>query len=604
MWTDKPDHESRSGYRLCPVLLGTLLIAIQLGLARAQATPLNCGDFWSDPAILDIRVDSVVPCIEYDPRDPGLNVGPGTDYRLFYPESFDDPNFHPGWQEYITSLAQGLHDAVTHFQTHLRPYPTYVVVLEDFGLARPFDHLSEYDINTFAEERGHLIVLDEPCPVLSYPRLQAQPGEIVKQVMAHEVFHCIQAAHFDERMGSSGASWWIEGAATYFSHKVYPCINQEHGYSVNFNPDMAVYDQVYDSVVFFISLSELSSFGEAGIIDVIRAMPRNARDKRAQRRGLASIPDMQNHFHTFARAYMDNGIPDCPDVMPVTVQLGPTFIVEVTPEFTVETKPFEIGRFQMSLLPGKTYKVEKHNEGPEGKLSWREGVGLGEWQDTLPEQIVTDCEGDSRYQFLFTTAADSDEAWEVTLKFEEDEQAAAASVGCCVETGQHDACLIGTWVADNADPLDWMRSAVPDSVTVEYVEGEASFTLRANGTGRGRTLARQSQGNFAVPANNQEVKTELTVTLDSENESRWSTERGVLHVCPTTETINAKSHMVVTSAAGTQVFEEDIPMENFSPDAIGGGLSVEYRCSGSNMTITNRHVGLPDQIYSYRKTGP
>ena len=72
---------------------------------------------------------------------------------------------------------------------------------------------------------------NKACPLAVFPRMLEYPTAVYQQIIAHEMFHCVQDWSFPQTSPYRGAhDWWLEGTASYFSNVVYPEVNYEHGY--------------------------------------------------------------------------------------------------------------------------------------------------------------------------------------------------------------------------------------------------------------------------------------------------------------------------------------------------------------------------------------
>jgi hypothetical protein len=75
-----------------------------------------------------------------------------------------------------------------------------------------------------------------------------------KQVVAHELFHCVQDYSFPNTKPYGTHSWWMEGSADYFSNLVYPQADLEWEFLNLFDsksPNVSILDMTYENFVFF-----------------------------------------------------------------------------------------------------------------------------------------------------------------------------------------------------------------------------------------------------------------------------------------------------------------------------------------------------------------
>jgi hypothetical protein len=264
--------------------------------AHADDVVLDCGDVWANANLPHERSGGAFPCIEYRPSSATSILGPGSTYRLFYPAIWSRYP-RPESTAFLETVAQGLTDSVQRLGALLPAYPVYVVISEHF--ATEFG-VEEWD--TLATAASTWVDADEPCPVVLHPLLFSKPSGDIKQIVAHEFFHCLQGAHFGDRMDENYDvySWWVEGTAEYFSSVVYPRNNAEHEFARDYTPDIEILDQDYENVVFFQYLADQGGLGDGGIIRFIRHMP-VSETLDTERLALASFPGIQDHFHGFGQ---------------------------------------------------------------------------------------------------------------------------------------------------------------------------------------------------------------------------------------------------------------------------------------------------------------
>src|SRR5690606_34551473 len=129
-----------------------------------------------------------------------------------------------------------------------------------------------------------------------------KPDEAFRQLVAHEQIHCFQ--HLDYA-SLSGASWFIEGGADYFSHLIYPNGGLERATVDQFLKD-SVYTSLtameYENWVWWQYLSNRSS--PAAVFDLHRRMAAGDAVEI-----LAAEPGMAETFQTFTLDLRTVGLP-------------------------------------------------------------------------------------------------------------------------------------------------------------------------------------------------------------------------------------------------------------------------------------------------------
>lgn len=570
----------------------------------AQPAAIDCGNFWADDAVPDIRDGGAFLCYEYDPRNASLSVGPGTNYRIFYTEQWGRVP-RPLSTAYLEAVAESLDHSVAYFGRHLSPYPTTILVSEIIALESGSDPLSPLDWDTGATAAGTWINADEACPIVTYSTTfddATENMDSVKQLIAHEIFHCFQAAHYGDKMDDNyeGTSWWVEGTAEYFSHAAYTCVNDEHGQSSSYDPAAPLFDQGwgYPNVAFFQFLSAVDGLGESGVIRLIASMP-DDETRAGQVSALSSFPDMHGRFHRFGQAYLDNAIPDCGEPMPLTINNGSVEDIGIASVVKLEAHSYALERKVIRLMPGRKYTINTISRENSGKVSARRTDQPGEWGD-LPEELTTPCDGEVEYQLLATAATHNEEIFRADIIIYSEDDPDTDECVPCKDTGQQDACLFGKWRLNSGDAEQWLRgvyggfSASSSSITLNDVNIRATFTAFPDGTATGILEELSADAEIRIRSGDRNIISQALLSGGGRSTSTWSTEDGVLYGCPVTSDIELQSQIFIE---GIDTEPYPIDLEN---DAVGG-ISFNYVCNGATATITHEPKDLPPQIYRWRK---
>ncbi len=570
--------------------------------ARAQ---MDCGDFWERGAPVE-ATGGAFACREFTPSDPSLIVGPGTDYRIFYSEAWHTAGrSRPGTLALLDTLAEGFDRSVRHYDDlGLALFPIYFMVGD--GLAENLDDwpFVGSDWDTSAE----VPLLDEwaggPCPVttfvIAFADMREAGPDVVKQLAAHEVFHCVQWFNFATQIPGRDDNDWIgEGTAEYFSSEVYPCANNEHGFSSGYAADTDIVEQSYETAVFFHHLANVSGIGEAGVLDLMRQQSGGSRS--AQRRELAGFAGMDGMFHEFGKDYVDNDIPDCGGLMPVQARKGELQVIEDEGEVEISAETLMLARYQVKLKKGKKYQISRLNEQGSGRLSWRRDDNPSSWAE-VPEEIEIPCDESETHYIVATTTAEDGEPYEMTLRFKAEE---GEGKRCCVDTGEQDRCVVGTWRADDQAMAQWLSSVFaqmssgPSSIRLNNFEADARFTADRMGAVRGIINDARGAGEMRQPKpGGGTTVTQFTIEGGGASLSRWSTEGNrTLHLCPRESDVGFL--MTMTGEFGTFSMPVGPPPGGEGED--GGGVEFAYQCSANQITITHEVVGLPPQNYRATK---
>jgi hypothetical protein len=205
--------------------------------------------------------------------------------------------------------------------------------------------------------------------------------------------------------------------------------------------------------------------------------------------------------------------------------------------------PFAITQQRVVFGKGRQFRVrvETHGGGGHGRdgadeLSYRDERTPGHW--TLRGDgeftVTAGCDDDLTYRFAATSARADDAPTEIELTFTEQEKSAVSATGCCIDTGQHDHCVVGTWEVDREFMDQQMRAILGAAASLLPGTGRERITYLANGRATGLVNS-TTQGRLhhrGIPEDSQ-----FTVHVDSSGRGSWSTEHSnVLHTCSRGET--------------------------------------------------------------------
>jgi hypothetical protein len=408
--------------------------------------------------------DETTICLLYIEFNEG-----GHTYRVYYPEA---RRLDGAFLAYVEAAAEALRESVRVYAewTELRDINLIFTALT------PEDEEAE-DTAAFVPDLRASEITSAACPVLVLPGgASGGADDGFKQVIAHEVFHCVEYWR-QGRATASDADWYIEGMAEYFGGVVYPNANVEHEYLNGFNYFTAtesLLDLQYASWVFFQYLGD--RFGKEYVIGMLDVLPTSG-GKSAQAAALAGIGDMATVFHEFSQAFLDgqlrdengSGLPMTPYYLPANA-----FTLSPAPDRELAATPFQIGRYRLRYEEAKEYLINLEITGDTGMLTAR-NVGGGVW-DSLPLEMRVGCE-DVVYIGLVTNTASSGEY-------------RASTHTDWLDEFECDRCLIGTWMQDTPVIESTLRSlavganivSVRGQFFLEIDEGSMKFTPMGYGT--------------------------------------------------------------------------------------------------------------------------
>lgn len=262
-----------------------------------------------------------------------------------------------------------------------------VPILDGFGTTPRTNLVFSVSGKEYAEAD---YVKGKPCGVFVYTKLQTFSDGDFKQVIAHELGHCLNGETFSVQkdVDYDTRKWWEEGLADYWSNLAYIHNNLEwRTLEVLAQVELAttVLDRTYSNAIFFQYLE--SPIGVDGIKTVISNLPGSG-GLADQAQGLASFPGMSEFYHDFARAMADKQVVDTSGVIVPYQAVGWDLPVSGPTEVPFTVPAFGVRRLHIVVPPGMYACYETFAQG-EQLASWREGpLGQpGSWDDFGPTEL-------------------------------------------------------------------------------------------------------------------------------------------------------------------------------------------------------------------------
>ncbi len=532
-------------------LYAVLLLLCSSVLASTARADLDCSSLLRETARDWGQADGDYSGIveRYTPRNPDVFTGLGTEVQMYLPGYWRESP-HP---EAPADAPELIVEAIRNTMQLLRPYhapPRICAVLSPAVAGQSGD---DWDFDTLADTRAPGV-----CRVKVYmtgilPQGDAggrRSGRLaareLQATVAHEVYHCYQETYFhDQATGRlfEDSTWWVESTAEYIANRLYPCNDNSIGFAGDYDPAHDLFSQPvsYGNVVLFQYLAEQQGFDLAALKAFSQSMPTIPGTDR-QRAALAARPGIGQQFHAFARALIDRSVYSCFDPVVNTGHVPETTAQDMQ-SVILRVDPFAITQQRVVFGKGRQFRVrvETHGGGGHGRdgadeLSYRDERTPGHW--TLRGDgeftVTAGCDDDLTYRFAATSARADDAPTEIELTFTEQEKSAVSATGCCIDTGQHDHCVVGTWEVDREFMDQQMRAILGAAASLLPGTGRERITYLANGRATGLVNS-TTQGRLhhrGIPEDSQ-----FTVHVDSSGRGSWSTEHSnVLHTCSRGET--------------------------------------------------------------------
>ncbi|NNL95493.1 MAG: hypothetical protein HKO64_07705 [Xanthomonadales bacterium] len=399
---------------------------------EAAGEVIDCADLWTT-GFPDDTVSGGFPCVEHDIPDTFAHA---SRVRIFASPGFVNEDWL-NWQ-YLDWAIESSMETMDYLSGWRVALPVFYVIL------------TQRDVeNVSAQAYRDEALAGEPCPIMVRVGGSLEGRQSFKQLMAHEIAHCVQYANFFARGASS--RWWVEGSADWISSMVYPLTNREHGNVGEYLHRVPLYRQVedarYGTSIFFYALGADPAFGIIRVLDLLETLA-GADTSLPASEALSPIAGLDTAFQRFARAMRAGGIGPLIDRWPVPELLmheqraygGGTFSYndpgDSAPAValaggikTYEVQSFATELIRLYLEPGFRYRLVVSDLNGSGRVSsteypldgslwdvtasssWRNGVESDQdltacrpQDNKFTELVVTNtAHDDSPYRFSLRT---------------------------------------------------------------------------------------------------------------------------------------------------------------------------------------------------------
>lgn len=331
---------------------------------------------------------------------------------------------------------------------------------------------------------------NEPCPIVVFAdAFKAQGPDRQRQMLAHEIFHCVQDTIWREKITETARrvhEWWVEGSATWFSNVVYPAFNQEYDYKDDYlgNEPLVLQapDNSYSTYLFFQSMST-EWLGVSGVLNFINDLP-DLGDTSDQIDYVTGYPSMNLHFATFAKGITSAQLKDFNGVLIPASAAHDADIIKVKEgeqehEWSNKTLTFKVTQLD---LPAKTIvSIDEASEDPGANpLSIKLSGSGGNWNDMYsgyPTTVDMSCRSSTKsMDILSSYAGDAplDDKFKIKIKTKNAE--------CqCVDKFEFDKCLAGDYEIDRPS-LDKVFTSIFRFRTYEVENTNGQYLLNVSST--------------------------------------------------------------------------------------------------------------------------
>ena len=493
----------------------------------------------------------------------------GHQYRVYYPES---KRTSPTYVNYVRAAEEGLAQSIATFAplTAVDDITIVFALLQSTlegssGPARAVTHLTGMDTRLY-------------CPIVIYPAALTESLDNFKQIIAHEVFHCVQAWRTGRNYNYLDEVWHIEGMANYFSNVVYPSINLEHRFQGRFDYnslDRTFFTMSYENSTLFQYLG--NTWGNDKVIRMIDLLEPLA-GYPAQSAALVGYGLDQATWHQFGQDYLDKQIADTGGgALPINVYYRGVHKIEASITLNLEAKDFLLARDLIQYQENTQYDIAVSETGASGRNAvkeWPNGSGWG----PVPTSFRSQC-GQTGHVLLMTAAEGSGSNYELQFDITQSDQRPCN-------------CVVGTWEQDPAEAHRILTEIVSGLGTVTDVSGQRYMVITAEGEDEPGSIS-------LFPAN-----ACATVIVDDRAGrvcvSGVSTSQYTMAGDTQMNVFNEAVSFVLTLTTSEGSIEMPV-----TSDSLGGPSTSSWEVQCTETTLTAFTGGVaPFDTSSYRRTSP
>jgi len=428
----------------------------------------------------------------------------------------------------------------------------------------------------------------QACPITMFPQAsESYSLDKYMQIVAHEMFHCVQDWSFTNTKPYSTQKWWLEGTAHYFSNLVYPEANREWASLDWFDQDSvtdSIFQMTYQNFAFFQFMG--NKYSPAVLIDILDRVSVYA-DHDGHRAALANVQGMEGNFNQFVVEYLSIGVLDSGGDRITTDPSKTTATKPIKDKGEVQftAGPFIATRYYADYEKEKRFlqsPIEEGN-GSFSSVEYEAHKDINAWS-SLPPEVRSKCKEDIRYLFVVTTTGDGNYTHSANVTE--------------AEKAECDPCLLGTW---DVDPESY--KAFMERIMAQADTGGMTINLGIGGhqylqfVVDGKVYSQRED--FSIRINDQ-----LTTIINGFG-SGFYTANGekmtVSNFLDVTESValDVGNGQITYSTDGSQasfsIFGTDYSSPAMGPDLNEGNApqtrSVDYVCEKETMTITMPDLG-------------
>ena len=380
----------------------------------------------------------------------------GVEFRIFYPRSWTTDISHTQWMDRaVDALRASAETLVRYSAAGWQPTDLVFTTVGGSGAADP--------------AMASVPLSPQRCNIGVYPKaLNFNEGDF-KQLVAHEMFHCLQYNNMGAAMSLPPAQglWWQEGSAEYFGNVVYPANNLEYKHLPMLTVGLKtrpIFGLTYKNFYFFQYLGNL--IGNDGIISLLNLFGISQSEAEYGQALNTNFSDEGRFFSNFGRQFLDSNVADTGGGnIPVERVYGDQYEMDSTTHITMDAAPFKLTWFRLVFPENNQFTLTLRQSG-SGIIAVREMDAPGSW-GALPLTFNT-AFGRREYLVLLTNVQPG-----TTFNFQLNSKKKKSDT--C------DPCLLGSWKLVPESFLPYEREMLQPNINVSSADADLAISFSKEG---------------------------------------------------------------------------------------------------------------------------
>lgn len=316
----------------------------------------------------------------------------------------------------------------------------------------------------------------------------AEPQASFKQVIAHEIFHCVQYKVLARRgvpINLNTYPWWFEGTATYFSNVVYPDADLEHIYDKGYEPLNSLIQQQYsysDAHFFQYAANEL---GGAQNLFLVMNNFNLQQDLSSHILNILNTPGFVDIIHRYGvNLQMNRGLVQDQGKRRFAFRPKKTLPVQSEHQLPLESHKWTVNLVPnisqavlLKLPPNSKFKVAAKLTSAQGHVRVSMGSTASDMQEGLSHEFTTQCaSGESTASLIASYFHFQSEPNQLEISVEYSDNPCP----CNTANSKIDSCLVGRWQVDPLSIAEYLLGASLGSVNIDSITGNFKLSILQN----------------------------------------------------------------------------------------------------------------------------